>query len=403
MINLTNEENKDDKFDILTRKIDSLEKELNSEKLKSKNFEEEINLLNNLKIPLFIKTIDEKDSYIDSLILEQIKLQKENNYLKNNFVSNEDNINNIKLTKYIIPELQEEKDKLIMNQINKIDYLNYVYKTTKLKLKQKEEEYETQINGLNTKIKSQEEYILSLKNINSKNEEKIKELNEEINELAELNKNLTLEISTLNDIISDINEEKEKYVIENEYNKKENEFNYNNSILILDRIQKQDENYKKLNDLIEEYKEKLNEVDIKTYIFKVISIGTLVESEAELIFTKESKDKYIINIKYITGSYKYDILDINEIKKMEGEEENIFMVKYNKNKGRNDELFKSKEINKILKVYNDFKNKAIQFSDPKKKKREERKKEKEMKKNINAMFKNIIRILSFSFNLYKRK
>ena len=386
MINLTNEENKDDKFDILTRKIDSLEKELNSEKLKSKNFEEEINLLNNLKIPLFIKTIDEKDSYIDSLILEQIKLQKENNYLKNNFVSNEDNINNIKLTKYIIPELQEEKDKLIMNQINKIDYLNYVYKTTKLKLKQKEEEYETQINGLNTTIKSQEEYILSLKNINSKNEEKIKELNEEINELAELNKNLTLEISTLNDIISDINEEKEKYVIENEYNKKENEFNYNNSILILDRIQKQDENYKKLNDLIEEYKEKLNEVDIKTYIFKVISIGTLVESEAELIFTKESKDKYIINIKYITGSYKYDILDINEIKKMEGEEENIFMVKYNKNKGRNDELFKSKEINKILKVYNDFKNKAIQFSDPKKKKREERKKEKEMKKNINAMF-----------------
>ena len=386
MINLTNEENKDDKFDILTRKIDSLEKELNSEKLKSKNFEEEINLLNNLKIPLFIKTIDEKDSYIDSLILEQIKLQKENNYLKNNFVSNEDNINNIKLTKYIIPELQEEKDKLIMNQINKIDYLNYVYKTTKLKLKQKEEEYESQINGLNTKIKSQEEYILSLKNINSKNEEKIKELNEEINELAELNKNLTLEISTLNDIISDINEEKEKYVIENEYNKKENEFNYNNSILILDRIQKQDENYKKLNDLIEEYKEKLNEVDIKTYIFKVISIGTLVESEAELIFTKESKDKYIINIKYITGSYKYDILDINEIKKMEGEEENIFMVKYNKNKGRNDELFKSKEINKILKVYNDFKNKAIQFSDPKKKKREERKKEKEMKKNINAMF-----------------
>ena len=307
MINLTNEENKDDKFDILTRKIDSLEKELNSEKLKSKNFEEEINLLNNLKIPLFIKTIDEKDSYIDSLILEQIKLQKENNYLKNNFVSNEDNINNIKLTKYIIPELQEEKDKLIMNQINKIDYLNYVYKTTKLKLKQKEEEYETQINGLNTKIKSQEEYILSLKNINSKNEEKIKELNEEINELAKLNKNLTLEISTLNDIISDINEEKEKYVIENEYNKKENEFNYNNSILILDRIQKQDENYKKLNDLIEEYKEKLNEVDIKTYIFKVISIGTIVESEAELIFTKERKEKYIINIKYITVSYKYDI------------------------------------------------------------------------------------------------
>ena len=141
---------------------------------------------------------------------------------------------------------------------------------------------------------------------------KIDELNEEINDLSEVNKNLILEISTLNDIISDINNEKENYVILNEYHKKENEFCNKNNISIITRIQKQDEDYKQLNDLLEQYKEKLNEVDTKTYIFKVISIGKLVESEAELVFTKEGRNNYILNIKYITGTYKYNILDIKE-------------------------------------------------------------------------------------------
>ena len=70
----------------------------------------------------------------------------------------------------------------------------------------------------------------------------------------------------------------------NEYHKKENEFINKNNISILNRIQKQDDDYKQLNDLLEEYKEKLNEVYTKTYIFKVLSIGKLVESEAELVF-----------------------------------------------------------------------------------------------------------------------
>ena len=279
------------------------------------------------------------------------------------------------------------KNILIMNQTNKLDYLNFIYKNTKNKLIKKEEEYGQQLNELNTKIKSQEEQILSLKNMNSKNEKKIDELNEEINELAEINKNLTLELSTLNEIIGEINKEKEQYLILNEYHKKENEFLNRNNISILNRIQKQDEDYKQLNDLIEEYKEKLSEADTKTYIFKVISIGKLVESEAELVFNKEGKNNYIMNIKYITGAYKYNILDINEMKQLE-DEENILIIKFNRDKARNDEMFKTKEINKILKIFQDFKNKAIQFSDVKRIKRDERRKEKEIKKNLNTMFNN---------------
>ena len=376
-------ENKEDKIEILKNKINSLEKDLFSEKIKSTNLEDENNLLNTVKIPSFLKTLEEKDSYIDSLLIEQIKLQKEINYLKDNFQSSEEN--KIQLTKYLIPEYQDEKEKLIINQTNKIDFLNHIYKETKTKLRTKEEEYSQKINELNTKIKSQEEEIISLKKINSKNEKKIDELNEELNELAEINKNLTLEIGTLNEIIGEINQEKENYAILNEYHKKENEFLNKNSLSIISRIQKQDEDYKQLNDLIEEYKEKLSEVNTKTYIFKVISIGKLVESEAELVFTNEGKNNYILNIKYITSSYKYNILDISEMKQLEGQE-NILIIKFNKEKQRNDELFKSKEINKILKIYQEFKNKGIQYSDTKRIKREQRRKEKELRKDLNNMF-----------------
>ena len=385
MENKTNISNIDDNNELLVKKVSSLEKELFSEKIKSKNLEEELNLLNSIKIPVFIKTLEEKDDYIDFLLIEQIKLQKEINYLKNNFNPSEGKLDKIQLSKYIIPEFQEEKDKLIMNQTNKIDFLNFVYKETKAKLRKKEEEYDQQINDLNTRIKSQEEQISNLKSMNTKNEKKIDELNEEINELSEVNKNLTLEISTLNDIISDINNEKENYVILNEYHKKENEFIHKNNLSIVNRIQKQDEDYKQLNELIEEYKEKLSEMDTKTYIFKVVSIGKLVESEAELVFNKEGKNKYIINIKYITSTYKYNILEISEMKQLEGEE-NILIIKFIKEKARNDEMFKSHEINKILKIYQEFKNKAIQYSDMKRIKKDERRKEKEMKKNVNAMF-----------------
>ncbi len=349
MTNNENYEKKDDYQNTLQEKVNSLEKELFSEKVKSKNLEEEINLLNSIKIPIFIKTIEEKDNYIDSLIIEQIKLQKEINYLKDDFKSEEGKLDKIKLSKYLIPDDQEEKDKLIMNQSNKIDFLNFAYEETKLKLIKKEEEYNQQINELNSKLKTQKEQIAAFNNINLKNEKKIDELNDEINDLAEINKNLTLEISTLNDIIGDINNEKEKYLMLNEYHKKENEFINKNNISILNRIQKQDDDYKQLNDLLEEYKEKLNEVYTKTYIFKVLSIGKLVESEAELVFFKEGKNKFLINIKYITSSYKYNILDISEMKQLEGED-NILIIKFIKEKNRNGEMFKSREINKILKV-----------------------------------------------------
>ena len=235
-----------------------------TEKEKSRNLEEEINLLKEYKIPQLKKTIEEKDNYIDSLLVEQIKFQKEVNYLKDNF--NENNNQKINLFKYIIPEYQEDKDKLIIYQSNKLDYVNNAYKKIKNDLKEKEEEFQKQISELKIKINTQEEQISTLKGINSENEAKIIDLNKEINVLSEFNRNLSLEITTFNEIITDINNEKENYMLENE-------FISNSNNLILNRIQRQDEDYKKINYLLEEYKGKLSEVDTKTYIFKVTSIG----------------------------------------------------------------------------------------------------------------------------------
>ena len=215
MQNADNLENKEDNFEILVNKVDSLEKELLTEKAKYRNLEEEINLLKEVKLPQLNKTIEEKDNYIDSLLVEQIKFQKEVNYLKDNF--NENNNQKINLFKYIIPEYQENKDKLIIYQSNKLDYVNNAYKKIKNDLKEKEEEFQKQISELKIKINTQEEQISTLKGINSENEAKIIDLNKEINVLSEFNRNLSLEITTFNEIITDINNEKENYMLENEY------------------------------------------------------------------------------------------------------------------------------------------------------------------------------------------
>ena len=139
--------NQDDNFEILVNKVDSLEKSLLTEKDKSRNLEEELNNYKDYKIPLLSKTIKEKEDYIDSLLIEQIKLQKEINYLKDNY--DENNLKLLNTSKYVIPEFQEEKDKIIIFQTNKLDYLNNVYRQLKNKFNEKEEEFETKIKEFN--------------------------------------------------------------------------------------------------------------------------------------------------------------------------------------------------------------------------------------------------------------
>ena len=152
----------------------------------------------------------------------------------------------------------------------------------------------------------------------------------------------------------------------------------------LNRIKQLDEDYQNINKSLEEYKTKIREIDTKTYIFKVTSLGRVIEASAELVFNKEGRN-YILTIKYITSSTKYDILEIDNITNVEGED-NIILIKYKENKGEDVEMFRTNETNKILKVFKEFQSKAIQHVDVKKQEKEDRIKQKQIKKNVKDMF-----------------
>ena len=376
-----NKKDDTDKIDSLMNKILKLENSLNEEEKNRAKFEEKYNQLNNATLPLLNKQLDEKEKLLENALIEQIKLQKEINYLKENFNIN-DNFNNI--TKYIIPEFQDEKDELIIHQTNKIDYLKNSFNNLKKKTKIESENYLKEKFELEKKLKSQEEEIKALKDTSQKNDEKINDLNLELSSLSQINKNLLYEIKTLNDIIKNLTDEKEKYNLELQYYKKENDFIFNSQMNTLNRIKQLDEDYQNINKSLEEYKTKISEIDTKTYIFKVTSLGRVIEASAELVFNKEGRN-YILTIKYITSSTKYDILEIDNITNVEGED-NIILIKYKENKGEDVEMFRTNETNKILKVFKEFQSKAIQHVDVKKQEKEDRIKQKQIKKNVKDMF-----------------
>ena len=376
-----NKKDDTDKIDSLMNKILKLENSLNEEEKNRAKFEEKYNQLNNATLPLLNKQLNEKEKLLESTLIEQIKLQKEINYLKENFNIN-DNFNNI--TKYIIPEFQDEKDELIIHQTNKIDYLKNSFNNLKKKTKIESENYLKEKFELEKKLKSQEEEIKALKDTSQKNDEKINDLNLELSSLSQINKNLLYEIKTLNDIIKNLTDEKEKYNLELQYYKKENDFIFNSQMNTLNRIKQLDEDYQNINKSLEEYKTKISEIDTKTYIFKVTSLGRVIEASAELVFNKEGRN-YILTIKYITSSSKYDILEIDNITNVEGED-NIILIKYKENKGEDVEMFRTNETNKILKVFKEFQSKAIQHVDVKKQEKEDRIKQKQIKKNVKDMF-----------------
>ena len=377
-----NKKDDNDKIEILMNKISTLENSLNEEKKYKTKLEEKYNQLNNATLPILNKQLNEKEKLLESTLIEQIKLQKEINYLKDNFKIN-DNFNSI--SKYIIPEFQDEKDQLIIYQTNKIDFLKNSYKNITKKTKEELENNLKEKINLENKIKSQEEQIKALKDSSQKNDEKINDLNTELSSLSQINKNLLYEIKTLNDIIKNITEEKEKYQLELNYYKKENENILNSQQSTLNRIKQLDEDYQNINKTLEEYKIKISEMDTKTYIFKVTSLGRVIEASAELVFNKEGKNNYILTIKYITSSTKYDILEIDNISIVEGED-NVILIKYKENKGEDVEMFRTNETNKILKVFKEFQTKAIQHVDIKKQEKEDRMKQKQIKKNVKDMF-----------------
>ena len=371
----------DDKIEILMKKINELEGKLTEERKKSFESEKELQNLSNITLPLLKKNLEEKEKLLENTMLEHIKLEKEIYYLKEK--ANKDNL--LKISKYIIPDLQDEKEKMIIHQSNKIDYLSNVYSEIKKKYNSILIEKEQMKKEYDDKVTIQKDEIESLKSSNTQHEEQIASLNKEVSNLSLTNRNLLIEISSLNKLLSDYIDENEQYQLQANYYKKENDFAQKHLNDNIARMQKMDESYQKMYNTLEEYKKKISELDTKTYIFNVISVGRVIENSAEIVFNKEGRNTYVINFKYMTSSTKYDILDIESITQVEGEE-NTILIKYKFEKNLPSELFRTNEVAKIMKVFKDFQTKAIQHLDVKKQQKEDRMKQKQIKKNVKEMF-----------------
>lgn len=378
---MSNKKGDDDKIEILMKKISELETKLNEERKNSAQSEEELQRISTITVPLLKKSLEEKEKLLESTMLDRVRLEKEIYYLKEN--TNKESL--MKIAKYIIPDLQDDKDKMIIQQSNKIDYLKNVYGEIKKKYNVIQQEKEQMRNEYEKKITIQKEEIETLKSSNEQQEKKIVELNNELSNISLSNRNFLIEISTLNKLLNDYMEENEKYHLQANYYKKENESSQKNLNETLSRIKQTDESYHKMYSTLEDYKKKISELDTKTYMFNVTSVGRVIENSAEIVFNKEAKNSYVVNIKYMTSSMKYDILDIDNIIQVEGEE-NLIMIKFKVDKGQQDETFRTNEVKKILKVFKEFQTKAIQHLDVKKQQKEDRMKQKQIKKNVKEMF-----------------
>lgn len=106
---------------------------------------------------------------------------------------------------------------------NKLEYYTHAYKDLRKKynevLEEKvkiEQETEERLNLEKKKIE------ISIEELKS-NDDKIDRYNRDIKSLAESNKNLLIEIKSLNNILDEVNKHKETLILENSYFRNEHE------------------------------------------------------------------------------------------------------------------------------------------------------------------------------------
>ncbi len=101
-----------------------------------------------------------------------------------------------------------------------------------------------------------------------------------------------------------------------------------------------------------------------------------------MVFTKDEKGKIIIILKYVTTSYTYNILDIEDVSLKEGED-NMITFKYKSSLNVKNENFRTNESASIIRVFNELKSKALKIIDEKKREKEEKTKNKQLQSILN--------------------
>jgi hypothetical protein len=99
-----------------------------------------------------------------------------------------------------------------------------------------------------------------------------------------------------------------------------------------------------------------------------------------LIFTKDEKGKIVVILKYVTTSYTYNILEIEDIVSTE---DLMIQIKYSPLCNMKNENFRTNEVKNIIKIFKELKTKAYKIVDEKRAQNEEKKKNKELQNILN--------------------
>lgn len=104
----------------------------------------------------------------------------------------------------------------------------------------------------------------------------------------------------------------------------------------------------------------MSDMEISNYMFHIIRIGALYESNTDLMFSKDSNNNYIVIFKYVTTSITLNILDIED---MACGKDNFLWIAFRPDKQMEPEKFKTKEAEAIIKIFKKMKEKALQTHD----------------------------------------
>ena len=258
-----------EKTAILLNKISKLEHTVIQTSLEATALTKENELYKSVKLPILVEANKEKELLIKNYMLEKLKLDNDLRLLN----SHTTNQSSDSLKQMVF------SDTLTLSKLEFYKFQTSSLKEEVLKLKESLAIKETKHNS-ELEIEREKNTILA-----RENEEKSKRIDKlclDIKNLAEANKNLLIEIQTLNSIIDKYTFEKQMSEFEKEYYKKEiTQLNKESKVLkcTIDRLNL---DYKSITMILDEYKSTISDLEISNYIFEVVRVGMLIQVKTDV-------------------------------------------------------------------------------------------------------------------------
>lgn len=264
-----------DKIDMLMNKLSQLEDAFKEERRIRITLEEEVRGLKKITIPNLQKQLEEKESLLKTTFIDKIKLEKQLVGIESKR-SNDVNVNII-------------SSHSIFNSTNsdhitqsKLEYYQNAYKELKNKYNTLMEEKMKLEEDFNSRMDLEKEKLDIIKSEAEKHDKKLHRTGEDLKTLSESNKNLIIEIRSLNNILDETSRQREAALMELNFYKNECESTKSNLKDTSSRLKKLENEFKAVTKTLSETQNKLSNMGISSHIFNVVRIGRLYESNIDV-------------------------------------------------------------------------------------------------------------------------